>query len=358
MTVRLHRLARRLWSGELGRKGRLLSAALVPLSVLWRVVTWLRNRRFDRGGVYAVDGLAVVSIGNLAVGGTGKTPMASWVATTFSSHGVRPAILLRGYGRDEALLHERWTPDLEVLARGDRLEAARRARADGAEVAVLDDGFQHRRLARALDIVLLAVEDPLEGHVLPRGPYREPLHALQRASAVVMTRRTASLTDARAFEAALLLGAALPEHIVTAGVRFALDGVATLEERAARVEGVPLGDALALTAVARPEAFRRAVEALSEGAVELLDFPDHHDFTTDDARAARARAGDRPIVVTEKDAVKLRALAGVLGDVRVLRQRLDWDWGEDEIRGLLAEVAMGVHGRRARAPRVVPGEGA
>ena len=110
---------------------------------------------------------------------------------------MTPALLLSGYGTDEVLLHRSWNPSVPVLADPDRVAGARRAVRDGASTVVVDDGFQHRRLARDLDIVLLSVEDPFPGGVLPVGPYREPAESLARAHAIVLTRRGASIEAAR-----------------------------------------------------------------------------------------------------------------------------------------------------------------
>lgn len=376
MRAGLHRFAWRMWRDEAGWPGRVVRVLLLPAEALWRLVTGWRNRRWDRRGGSGVDGLAVVSVGNLAVGGTGKTPFSAWVARKLLASGASPALLLRGYGEDETRLHRRWNPGVPALLGADRLESAGRARDGGADVVVLDDGYQHRRLARDLDIVLLAAEDPLPAPVLPRGPYREPLAALRRADAVVVTRRRAGPEVARLLLERLVAARLLREGVVTASVRLAPGGIVPLQEhlgggaprgRAGRedgpdatraaesgsrgvgsaVAGSPeLIDPLVLTAVARPEELCRDVEALTGGEVELLAYADHHDFTAHDAREARARAGARPIVVTEKDAVKLARHLDVLGDTWVLRQSLVWDSGEAALARRLAEVRRAIGERR------------
>jgi tetraacyldisaccharide 4'-kinase len=329
----VQRFARRWWAGDAGLLGAMLSVALTPLSWLWSAVTSLRNRSHDRRAGAAVDGVSVVSVGNLAVGGTGKTPVASWVARSIAEAGGRPALVLRGYGRDEALLHGSWTPGVPVIVDADRVSGVRRARAGGVDVAVLDDGFQHRALARDLDIVLLAVEDRFPGRVLPCGPYREPARSLLRADAVLITRRLGTVGDARRLEETVLGLDGLAAGPVTASLRLAPGRV-----RALGGEGVPGGleDPLVVTAVARPDVFLRDVESLCEGSPELFAFSDHHDYTAGDARRVRARAGARPIVVTEKDAVKLADFHDLVGDWWVVGQRLEWDWGEQEVKQLLA----------------------
>ena len=352
MNVRVQTFARRWWSGQLGLSGGLLGVLLAPLSGIWRGVTHLRNLRYDRGGVRSIEGLTVVSVGNLAVGGTGKTPVASWVAVALEGAGARPALLLRGYGRDEALLHRVWTPELPVYTVADRVEGAREAAQAGADVVVLDDGFQHRRLARALDIVLLAVEDRFPGRALPCGPYREGPGSLRRASAVVLTRRSASPVAARDLEARVRGHRAVAPELVTASVQLSSRSLVALADFA-RTDGAPGGshgsilepsgplDApLVVAAVARPHQVLRDVALLSTGAPELLSFSDHHDFTETDAARIRERAGRRPLVISQKDAVKLRDFLDVLGETWVLSETLDWDWGEEDIRRLLSRVAQ------------------
>jgi tetraacyldisaccharide-1-P 4'-kinase len=146
----------------------------------------------------------------------------------------------------------------------------------------------------------------------------------------------------------------VPEGIVAGCVRLAPDDVRSLAGDRTRAAAEPLREPLVLTAVGRPDAFRREVEAMSDGSVEVLDYPDHHDFTAEDARVARGRAQARPIVVTEKDAVKLRAFESVLGEVWVVGQRLVWDWGEDAVRTLLVGVARAAHGSRERGVPEIP----
>lgn len=340
MKAGLQRFAWRMWRGEAGLAGRALGVVLLPAEGIWRLATRIRNRRFRRTGGVRVEGVDVISVGNLAVGGTGKTPVAAWLVDVLMDLGRRPVLLLRGYGDDEARLHGIWHPDVAVLAGADRVESARRARAGGADSAVLDDGFQHRRLARSLDVVLLAAEDPVPGPVMPRGPYREPLSALRRADVVIVTRRSAEAADARACAEELQAGGFVREATVVAGLRLAVERVVSLEDFVDG-PGDPSAEpnepgegrgALVLTAIARPDAFARDVERITGGPVEMHAFADHHEFTLDDVRRVRARTAERPIFVTAKDAVKLMDHADELGEVRVVTQRLAWDWGEEEVR--------------------------
>lgn len=346
MKAALQRYARRLWAGRGGPVAGIVRLLLLPAEWAWRGVTVIRNLRYDRTGGEAVPGLSVISVGNLAVGGTGKTPVASWVVRQLVAFGRRPVVLHGGYGRDEPLLHARWTPDVPVVTGRDRVTGGHRAADLGADVAVLDDGFQHRRIARDLDLVLVAVEDPFPGPCLPRGPYREGPRALLRADGVILTRKTASEEDARAL--AGRIAALLPGVRLLGALRLTIDGLIPLDGGVGRP--APGAQALVVTAVGRPSSVERSVAEALGADVDLVSYADHHDFTRQEAVAARARAGTRPIVVTEKDAVKLEAFAEALGECYVARQTIEWDWGEDDVRGAVQAALQGPARTNRSAP--------
>ena len=350
MRAGLERFARRWWAGELGLFGFALAVATAPLSWAWAWAARRRARRFARLGGTRVEGLRVVSVGNLAVGGAGKTPVAAWVASHLVRAGVPTSVVTGAHGADEALLHRRWRPEIPVVSSRDRVGAAATAQAEGARAVVLDDGFQHLGLARDLDIVLLSADDPFPAPVLPRGPYREPSAALERADAVVVTRRAAKEGAARALASAARRYA--PEAL-SAGVWLAPSRLRRLEDWAAApasggpddtlgTPGLGRASVLAVCGVARPDAFAAAVEGLVGAPVELLSFADHHAYTRSDVARVRARAGGRPTVVTAKDAVKLTPWLEELGDAHVLEEELRWAWGEEALAALLdALVAQG-----------------
>ncbi len=317
--------ARRWWAGEAGIPGHMLSGLLAPASWAYGLGVSVRGRALDRLGAQRVQGLRVISVGNLAVGGTGKTPVAAWIAGLLSAQGVPTAILSRGYGDDELALHRHWNPTVVVEADSDRVLAAVRARDAGAVVAVLDDGFQHRRLARDFDLVLLAAEDRFPGRLLPTGPYREPAAALVRADAILITRRTASAEGASAFRQRVRqLVPSRPIGIV----HLAPDA---WQDLSGELVAAPSGDVLAVTAVARPDDFRENVASMLGREVELLAFADHHEYADVDVRRIVSEASGRTVVVTQKDAVKLAPRADQLPDTLVLTQRLVWESGREEI---------------------------
>src|SRR5687768_3928318 len=157
-----------------------------------------RRHLYDSGVFRSEDPvLPAVSVGNLSSGGTGKTPFAAWLAAQLGQS-ARPAIALRGYGGDEAEVHRRLNPDVPVVVNADRAAAIREAQTLGADVVVLDDAFQHRRIARVADVVLLSTEQLMRPlRLLPAGPWREPLSAARRADLIVVTRKSASSADAQ-----------------------------------------------------------------------------------------------------------------------------------------------------------------
>jgi tetraacyldisaccharide 4'-kinase len=297
----VHALARRWWAGELAHGGRLLSLALAPAEAVYRLAAGVRNRAFDRGLLPAARAtVPAISIGNIAVGGTGKTPFASWLARRLRAEGQRPAILHGGHAGDEPALHRRWTPDIPVFEQRERSAAAARAIALGATVLILDDAFQHRRMHRDLDIVLIAAERwRLPARLLPRGPWREPPSALGRAHVIVVTRKTASLAVARqaALDIETLSGcASVLVHLHAA--RWQAVG-------SAPAASAPPAPAVLVSGIAEPALFAGSARAAGAVLAEELIFDDHHDYTAADVQRIIATAAGRPIVTTEKDWTKL-----------------------------------------------------
>jgi tetraacyldisaccharide 4'-kinase len=294
----------RVWAAD-----GLAARALTPLSWLFAVGTGLRNALYDIG-VLRSEALPIpaISIGNLSVGGTGKTPVSAWVAQQLLALGGSPAIVMRGYGADEPMVHERLNPQVPVIVNGDRVAGARAAAARGATVAVLDDAFQHRRARRDVDLVLVAAEQGAAHRLLPAGPLREGRHALRRASLVVVTRKSASLADADAVAAQWTAFAGAPASCVVAlqagPLRPVREGDATpIEPTALTGKRV-----LAISAIGAPAAFAAQLSSLG-AVVTQATFPDHHAFDARDAAALAARAEAVDMAVcTLKDAVKLGPL--------------------------------------------------
>jgi tetraacyldisaccharide 4'-kinase len=326
--------AREVWAGGGGAAGAALRLALAPAEAAYRAATGARNAAYDRGWL-AVERVPVpvISVGNLGVGGAGKTPFAAWIARRLAEWGRRPAITLRGYGEDEIVLHRELNPHVPVFRGARRVDAAREAVAAGCDAVVLDDGFQHRALARELDLVLLPVEG-WEPHprVLPRGPWREGLGALARADAIVLTRKGGDPARAREVEAQvarlrpgtpIIRCALLPSRLVTLRGR--------IEEPLSFLAGEPV---LAVAALATPEPFVQNLRDAGADVAAAL-FPDHHDFTVAEADELARRAGARRVVMTAKDAVKLRPLLGDRVDAYVLEQSVTIERGGDALDAAL-----------------------
>jgi tetraacyldisaccharide 4'-kinase len=331
----VHGLARRWWAGELGVTGRVLDLALGPAEAAYRSGVALRESAFQRGllEVRRVS-VPVISVGNVTVGGTGKTPFAHWIAVTLRDRGRRPAVLHGGYADDEPELHRNWSPDIPVVAEKDRFAGAERAIAAGADVLVMDDGFQHRRLHRDVDIVLVAAErwddDP---RLLPRGPWREPRKALRRADLVVVTRKTASAETAAGVAGAVR---ALSPGMAVAGAHLRPAGWRrpAVPGRAA----APGAGALLVSGLAEPDLFAASAAQAGAEVAEQLVFADHHGYDDADVARIRSAAAGRPIVTTEKDWTKLQhRLSGE--SVWLLVQEVVIESGGELISELLARAA-------------------
>jgi tetraacyldisaccharide 4'-kinase len=323
----------RWWSGDAGAAGKVLDAALLPAELGFRRIVAARNRAFDRGDSVEAVGVPVVSVGNIAVGGAGKTPFAAWLVARLREWGRTPGIALRGYGEDEVLLHRELNPDVHVAAAARRIDAARVLEAAGCDLVVLDDGFQHRRLARDLDLALVAAETwTRTPRLLPRGPWREDVTALARADAVVVTRKSASPDRAREVAddaAAVASGRAVVICHLAVDRLTRLHGGETMPLDALAGRGV-----LAVAALASPKPFFAALREVG-ATVEEAAYADHHPFAAADARRIEAQAAGRTIVMTRKDAVKLRPLLGPSTDAAVLEQAVRIEAGGEALDAAL-----------------------
>jgi tetraacyldisaccharide 4'-kinase len=307
-----------------------LRVAEVPYT--W-AVRW-RNHRYATGAaaVYRV-GATVLSVGNLTLGGTGKTPMVEWLARWFADRQISVAVVSRGYGapkkggtplNDEARELAWRLPGVPQVQDPDRVAAARRAIDEfHCRLVLLDDGFQHRRIARDLDIVLVDALEPLGfGHVFPRGTLREPPDGLGRADIVALSRADVLAPDQRAEirrqvrrhapRAQWLELAHAPRGLVALGPP-KLGGRARPLNEVRPLSVGPL-DALAgqrvlaFCGIGNPAGFRHTLAACNCQVAEFLEFPDHHAYTAGDLdrlSAAAQRVDAAALVCTEKDLVKL-----------------------------------------------------
>lgn len=313
----------------------------------------LRNRRLNHPARTCSAGVPVISVGNLTTGGTGKTPVVAWLVNRLRDNARRPAILSRGYksldghANDEKLLLDRLCPGVPHVQNPDRVAGAREAVDAGCDLLVLDDGFQHRRLRRDVDVVLIDALNPWGyGRLLPRGLLREPKQGLRRASVVLITRSDL-IEPSALYELRRLTARYTSAPIVSSEFR-----PTTLVDAAGTT--TPLIDlgrraVLTLCGIGNPESFRRTLAALDTrlATTELLTFPDHHHYTATDLEriAVRARMTRADLLLTtEKDLVKLPAtIDGLL--VRAVRIGLQFT----EDAHLLADPIDRLSMRRAAA---------
>ena len=294
----------------------------------YSLVTGLRNRLYDAGCLNATRlDVPVICLGNITVGGTGKTPMVVWLCQQLQKRSRRPAILTRGYkasatgDNDEVKLLRNALPDVPVVVDSDRVRAGRHAVAEHhADVLVMDDGFQHRRLGRDLDIVLVDSTCPFGfGAVLPRGLLRESLTQLRRARAVVLTRADqvlpAELDEIRQQVESRLnvsssTGLSGPKPILTGRHEpRAIVNMDGHEEGLAQLQGRRV---FAFCGIGNPEAFVATLATLGADVVGRRFFDDHHHYRAQDCRdilqAAQQERADW-LLTTQKDSVKLEQFA-------------------------------------------------
>jgi tetraacyldisaccharide 4'-kinase len=313
---------------------------MTPASIGFAALVRGRNLLYTRGLCSTTQApLNVVSVGNLTVGGTGKTPMTLWLAQALQARGYRVGILTRGYkgtttdltvvgtagkplvtpeevGDEAVMIAHRFSG--VVIAGRDRVAAAARAHDEFAlDVAILDDGFQYRRLHRDVDILLVSAQANDNQWVLPAGPFREPVTAARRADVLVLTKPPTEDAQTPPFpltgnEAVpVFSGDLVPTAFVNAdnGDRYSHSLAAVAEQRV-----------LALTGIAAPASFYRMLHEWDAVITEVLEFPDHHTYTHADwQHISQLSKKCDLIVTTEKDLVKLERFPFATGRLLALR---------------------------------------
>jgi tetraacyldisaccharide 4'-kinase len=315
-----------------------------------------RNAAYDRGWKTAHRAaVPVISVGNLTLGGTGKTPMVEWIARWYRRRGVRVALLSRGYGHaggvnDEGLVLEENLPEVPHLQDPDRVALAGIAENElESELIVLDDGFQHRRLARDLDLVMLDALDPFGlGRLFPRGLLREPVGSLRRASAAVLSRADLVGPDRR--EAIRREVERSAPSLPFVASRHAPLGLVDSEGQASPLAELADREIVAFCGIGNPEGFRRTLEPLCL-LHDFKVFADHHRYIAADVTAlsawARSRGADL-VLTTQKDLVKLRTQALGAIPLRALRIGLEIMEGLDALEKLLEPLVPATY--RGRGP--------
>jgi tetraacyldisaccharide 4'-kinase len=330
-----------------------LRLAEVPYSLAVR----LRNRQFDNGAkpIERV-GVPVVSVGNITLGGTGKTPMVEWLCRRLRDRGIRAAIVSRGYktrdraANDEALELAEKLPGMPHVQNPDRVAAAQQAIAEFACGAiVLDDGFQHRRIARDLDIVLLDSQAPFGfDHVFPRGTLREPLVGLARADCIVLTRADIIVPDERERirqRALSLSPRALWAECVHKPIVLVTSSGSETPLDALRGQRVA-----AFCGIGNPAGFRHTLASCGYEVSLFREFADHHAYPAADVASLddwSRHAEVAAVLCTQKDLVKINR--DRLGDkpLYALRIGMEFVTGQNELEAQLDEVVSPQKGEDA-----------
>ena len=292
-----------------------IRTGLTALSWPYSAVTSLRNQAYNRGLLKTHQvRVPVISVGNITTGGTGKTPVVAWVSDAIRHLNMFPGIISRGYrsddsgANDEKRVLARLCPNVPHEQNADRILAAEKLLAEHAvDAIVMDDGFQHRRLARNLNVVLLDATNPFGyGFHLPRGLLRESLSSLRRADVVLITRsdqvteeqltqikRTVQSIDCRLADCTFQVSFKPGGLVDPTGNEFAAD----------EIHGK---DVSLMTAIGNPDAFRGTCESLGAAVRSTHLFPDHHHYTSDDLqRVTDASADCECVLTTLKDLVKI-----------------------------------------------------
>ncbi len=340
-----HRLTHHIWQRQ-GFWGEVGWLALTPLSLGFSALVRSRNLLYDRRWLpIKRPALKVISVGNLTVGGTGKTPMVLWLAQALQSRGHRVGILIRGYGGknkgvtvvgtagqalatpaevgDEPVMLARAFAGV-VIAGRDRVAAAGLARGRfDLDVAILDDGFQHRQLDRDVDILLVSGgRGTGNGWLLPAGPLREPPAAARRAHVVVITKGGAQ--GRNGWSAVDQLGPVFFGDLMPTALVSSAQG---------RGHELPMGllggkRVIALTGIADPMPFYHSLREWEAEIAEVMEFPDHHAYTQADWQAVSLASQKFDLIVTtEKDLVKLERFPFAAGKLVALRVRMEIEHG-------------------------------
>ena len=305
---------------------------LRALSIAYGAIADLRNVAWTVGVMRPVRApIPVISIGDLTVGGTGKTPITAALARYLTDTGSSVAVLTAG-NRDEMALHSAWNADIEVLGGRDRRVLATQVADEGASVALLDSGFQHRRLERDFDVVVISADYGGNRMRLPAGPFRERWSDLARADAVLVVRRGASR------EAACRLAS---------DVSAAFPGTQMAEVRIIPVSLVPVSPSahdvkdpspgVAVAGIMWPEAFFAEVDRQGLKPAHRLVLADHAVFDRRTVATVVDLAGSGGVVCTGKDAVKLASLLPDGVPVWQIVERVEWETGA---KNFLAEVVQ------------------
>ncbi len=340
---------------------RAARSALWVASLDYRLVVGIRNRLYDWGLLRSHRAsVPVICVGNLTTGGTGKTPLVAWLARFVAEKGLRPAILTRGYKAhhcpgeagnahpttDEPAELAQGCPGVPVIVNGDRVAGAAEAvRNHDAQVLLMDDGFQHRRLGRDLDIVTIDATVPFGyGRLLPAGFLREPIGSLKRAGAVVVTRSNQVSEDAlKQIESRI--HQVRPDIAVARSVHAPV-GARPSEGPDIGLEALQGKKVFAFCGLGNPKAFFATVQACGCLLAGSQAFNDHHTYADDDLAELHEMACSKGVdllLTTQKDWTKIAFLPRPKDAVPMayLAIALQFTAGQDALSALLDRTLAG-----------------
>lgn len=333
----MENMVRRSWKGT-------PSPLLRAISAVYGMVVDVRNAAWTVGFAKPVRApVPIISVGGLMIGGSGKTPITVALARHLADSGSRVAVLTAGLA-DETAVHGTRNPDIPVLSGRDKGQLANLAAQQGATVALVDSGFQHRRLERDLEIVAISADYSGNQFRLPAGPFRDRWAELRRADAVIVVRRHAPV------EAVAHLATALSHSFPGIHIAHAWIVPASLSpvSEAAHDVDMPSPD-LAVTGVMWPGAVFVAVTQLGLAPEHCLALPDHAILDQQTVARIVDLAGSGGVVCTGKDVVKLVAALPVSVPVWQIVDHLEWGQGGDELLRAVTHVAGMGTDRRAAA---------
>ena len=246
----------------------------------------------------------VVSVGNITWGGTGKTPLVAWLALEIASSGKKVAVLTRGYGKDEVAELRKKLPNIPVLVGRDRIKTAKEAvRKFQSEILLLDDGFQHIRLHRDLDVVTINVTDPFgPGGLIPLGTLREPVEHLSRANIFVLTKSNLGFENVHWIRQRLL--SIKPNAVIFEAVHAPIQFMDFRRNRFVSLQNIQGKKIGVISAIGDPHSFEKTLENLGAEIQFAARFQDHHLASSSEFADFLKRCkevGLKDIVTTEKD---------------------------------------------------------
>ncbi|MDR2439098.1 MAG: tetraacyldisaccharide 4'-kinase [Planctomycetaceae bacterium] len=308
-------------------------------------VTSLRNFFYDTG-IFSTHQLPIpiISVGNLTLGGTGKSPLVAWLGHFFLEHNIQPGIISRGYGQSVSGVNDEFLelafrlPAIPHRLNRNRIIAARDfLNSQNVDLLILDDAFQHRRIARNLDIVLLDALEPFGyEHIFPRGMLRESITSLRRADVVFLSRADLVNETQRLKIRNRIL--TYSPNILWGEIVHEPQSLISFAKTETNISAIQDKRVLAFCGIGNPNAFRQTLEHCGAKVVELIPFPDHHQFSVNDFNKLQElakRYGIDSILCTMKDFVKIDPIISGSIPIQAVLINIRFLSGERAFRELL-----------------------